>query len=378
MKLGSHSHPKMLSFTRRILAVVVVALIAITSIVVVRAQEAGPRRIPSRVIPVPDTVSPVLQKLIAHQNPEQFGRFLAPYLAPNPLKTPKTVDEWRAFVNPPPPPDFLQAFYEFRDKFGVKVAEQVVGGVHCYVITPRVSKPNNTNRLLFHLHGGGWVGGAGESGLLEAIVTGGLTGYKVVSVDYRLLPDHPFPAAMDDAMAVWKEVVKWEKPGNIGMFGSSVGGSMVLSLVQRAKAEGSPLPGAVMSGTPWSDLSKNGDSYWTNDGVDNDLITYAGFLEAIAKLYANGRDLKDPLLSPVYGDFSGFPPTFLITGTRDLYLSNTVRVQHQLLQAGVPTQLEVEEGQYHMCFIYAAAAGAPEGAELYSHIAQFFNSYLGR
>jgi epsilon-lactone hydrolase len=337
-----------------------------------------PRKIPSRVIPVPDTVSPVLQKLIAHDNPEQFGKYLAPYLGPSPLKVPQTVDEWRAFVNTVPDPDFLEAFAEFRDKFGVKISELVISGVHCYEITPKISKPNTPNRLLFHLHGGGWVGGAGQSGLLEAIVTAGLTGYKVITVDYRLLPDHPFPAAMDDAMAVWKEIVKREKPGNVGMLGSSVGGSMVLSLVQRAKNEGIRLPGALMSGTPWSDLSETGDSYYTNEGVDNDLIRYPGFLEAVAKLYANGRDLKDPLLSPVYGDFRGFPPTLLITGTRDLFLSNTVRVQHQLLQAGVPAQLEVEEGQYHMCFIYAAGAGAPEGRELYSHVAQFFDAHLGR
>ncbi len=99
----------------------------------------------------------------------------------------------------------------------------------------------------------------------------GLGGYKVIAVDYRLLPDYPFPAAMDDAMAVYKEVIQLTKPADMGVFGSSVGGSMVLSLVQRAKREGLPLPGAVMSGTPWSDLSKTGDSYYTNDGVDGTL-----------------------------------------------------------------------------------------------------------
>jgi epsilon-lactone hydrolase len=152
---------------------------------------------------------------------------------------------------------------------------------------------------------------------------------------------------------------------------------MVLSLVQRARREGLPLPGAVMSGTPWSDLSKTGDSYYTNDGVDGDL-TYDGFWEAVAKLYANGRDLRDPLLSPVYGDFRGFPPTYLVTGTRDLLLSCTVRVQQKLLQADVPTKLEVEEGQSHMGYLVAATLDAPEGAALYSHVARFFDEHLGR
>jgi acetyl esterase/lipase len=280
-------------------------------------------------------------------------------------------------VNPPPAPDFRKRFAEFCDRFGVTIVPQVIGGVRCYAVTPRVVKPGYRNRILFGLHPGGWVSGAGESGLTEAIVISGLIGSKVIAVDYRLLPDHPFPAAMDDAMAVWKELIKLDRPGNIAVFGSSVGGSMVLSLVQRAKQEGLPLPGAVMSGTPFSDLSKTGDTYFTNDGVDRDL-SYDGFWEAVVKLYADGRDLKDPLLSPVYGDFGGFPPTYLVAGTRDLFLSNAVRVQQKLLQAGVPTQLEIEEGQSHMEYLTAATEGAPEGAELYSHIARFFDAHLGR
>jgi acetyl esterase/lipase len=111
--------------------------------------------------------------------------------------------------------------------------------------------------------------------------------------------------------------------------------------------------------------------------VDGDL-SYDSFWEAVAKLYANGRDLRDPLLSPVYGDFSGFPPNYLVTGTRDLFLSYAVRVQQQLLEAGVPTQLEVGEGQSHMDYLVAATEGAPEGAELYSHVARFFDAHLGR
>jgi len=348
----------------RILPALALALTASAWNGAASAQGEAARTVPSRILPVPDSVSPALQKLIGQP----------PSLPP---AIPKTPEEWKALVNRPPPPDFAQRFAEFCDKFGVAVAPQVFGGVRCYVVTPRVVKAGNRGRLLVGLHHGGWVGAAGESGLTEAVVIAGLIGYKVIAVDYRLLPDHPFPAAMDDAMAVWREVSKLARPENIGVFGSSVGGSMVLSLVQRAKREGLPLPGAVMSGSPWSDLSKTGDSYYTNDGVDGDLA-YDGFWEAVAKLYADGRDLKDPLVSPVYGDFHGFPPTYLVTGTRDLLLSCTVRVQQRLLQAGVPTELEVEEGQSHMSYLVAATMDAPEGAELYSHIARFFDERLGR
>jgi monoterpene epsilon-lactone hydrolase len=349
--------------TSRILPALALALTASAWNADAWAQDAASSTVPSRILPVPDTVSPALQKLI--------GQPRSP-----PKEVPGTLEAWRALVNAPPQPDFTRWFGVFCGRYGVTVVPQVIGGVPCYTLSPKVVVPGYRNRLILGLHHGGWVGGAGESGLTEAVVIAGLIGSKVIAVDYRLLPDHPFPAAMDDAMAVWKEVIKSTRPENIAVFGSSVGGAMVLSLVQRAIKEGLPLPGAVMSGSPWADLSKTGDSYYANDGVDGDLA-YDGFWEAVAKLYANGRDLKDPLLSPVYGDFSGFPPTYLVTGTRDLFLSNTVRVQQRLLHAGVPMQLEVEEGQSHMFYLVAAMEGAPEGAELYSHVARFFDTHLG-
>jgi len=346
----------------RILVVLVLGLLSIgQGSGTAGAQVAQARMIPSRILPVPDTVSPALQKLLAQP------------LSPPP-NFPKTADEWRALAAPPP--DLAQRLATAEEKFGVTVVPQVLSGVPCYVVTPKAIKAGDRNRLLLGLHSGGWVFGAGAAALDESMVMASMTGYRTIAVDYRMLPDHPFPAAMDDAMTVWKEAIKLAKPDNIAVFGSSVGGSMVLSLVQRAKKEGLPLPGAVMSGTPWSDLSKTGDSYYANDGVDGTL-TYEGFWEAVARLYANGRPLKDPQLSPVYGDFDGFPPTYLVTGTRDLFLSNTVRVQQKLLQAGVPMQLEVEEGQPHMGFQDSIGVDAPEGTELYLHVARFFDTHLG-
>jgi acetyl esterase/lipase len=103
----------------------------------------------------------------------------------------------------------------------------------------------------------------------------------------------------------------------------------------------------MASGTPEADISKAGDTYFTNAYVDGVLPTYEGILEAAAKLYAGSHDLKDPHLCPVYGQFDRFPPTILISGTRDLFLSNTVRVHQKLLEAGVETQLIVFEGASH-------------------------------
>jgi monoterpene epsilon-lactone hydrolase len=145
----------------------------------------------------------------------------------------------------------------------------------------------------------------------------------------------------------WKEIVKTTPPQNITLVGSSTGGGFVLAKVLRAKNEKLPLPGAIAAGTPWADLIKTGDSYFANEWVDNVLVTWDGWLGRAALLYAGGRDPKEPHLSPVYGDFSGFPPAILTTGTRDLFLSNTVRVHRKLRRAGVEAELNVYEGMSH-------------------------------
>ena len=148
-----------------------------------------------------------------------------------------------------------------------------------------------------------------------------------------------------------------------------------MALVLKLKALGMPLPGALMAGTPWSDMTKTGDTFFTNELIDNVLGSNDGFLEASAKLYAAGHDLKDPYLSPVYGDLNGFPPTILISGTRDLFLSNTVRVHQKLLKAGAVAELLVFEGQSHAQY---NAPGVPETADAWTQVGRFFDRHLNR
>ena len=175
----------------------------------------------------------------------------------------------------------------------------------------------------------------------------GFGGYKVISVDYRMATDHGFPAALGDVMTVWKATLKTSKRENMAVFGSSARRALTLSMVLKAKQDSQPLPGAIASGTPMSDLINAGDSFHTNAMIDNVLIAPDAACDARAALYANGHDLTDPLLSPIFGDMHGFPPTYLITGTRDLLLSSTVRVHQKLKRAGVEAVLYVHEGMPH-------------------------------
>ena len=151
---------------------------------------------------------------------------------------------------------------------------------------------------------------------------------------------------------------------------------MTLAMILRAKKEGLPLPAAIAPGSPWSDLTETGDTYKTNEWVDNVIVSYGGYLSRAALLYANGHDLKDPQLSPIYGDFHGFPPAILTSGTRDLFLSLTVLTHRKLRQAGVEASLQVFEGMSHAQYNFDPYA--PETKEIFMEIASFFDKHLGK
>ncbi len=325
--------------------------------------QAGVRQTPARAIPVPGNVSPQMQVIIGQ-----------PY---NPVwnVAPKTPAEWKAIVDKGAA-DTIATLPAIRAALHVSVQPTVIAGVKAFIVTPDTIPPANRNRLLVHVHGGAYVLSPGEAATKEAIEMAGFGHFKVISVDYRMPPDAPYPAAMDDAMAVYRAALTMAKPRNIGIFGTSTGGGMTLAMVLRAKQEGLPLPGAIAPGTPWSDMTKTGDSFYANELVDSVLVSDDGFLHAAALLYANGHDLKDPQLSPVYGDMHGFPPTILTSGTRDLFLSNTVRVHRKLRQAGVDAVLQVFEGQSHAQ--YYRDINAPETIDYNTEVARFFDQHLGR
>ncbi|MCK8784198.1 alpha/beta hydrolase [Roseomonas sp. NAR14] len=326
--------------------------------------QPGPRVVPGRSIPVPETTSPAMRAAIA-----------APYRAPAWNANPANAEAWRALVARLAAPG-AAAQPALRARLGVSMENAVLGGVKAFILTPREVPAANRDRLLVHVHGGGYVYNPGEAGTQEATLMAAFSGFKVVSFDYRMPPDHPYPAAMDDAMAVWKAALQMQRPRNMAIFGTSTGGGMTLAMILRARAEGLPLPAAIAPGTPWSDLTETGDTYRTNEWLDNILVSYKGYLSHAAALYAGGTDLKDPQLSPIYGDFTGFPPAILTSGTRDLFLSNTVRTHRKLRQAGVEAVLQVFEGQSHAQYMFDP--DAPETKEAFTEIAAFLDRHLGK
>jgi epsilon-lactone hydrolase len=327
------------------------------------ALEAGTRQLPARDIPVPDTASPGAQVLIGAPYPPFWNEH------------PKTAEAWKELVAGRAAVA-MKVIPALRERFGVKSEPTVIGGVKAFSLTPESIPEENRNRVLVHVHGGGYVLGPGESGTGEGIMMAGNGRFKVISIDYRMPPDFPYPAAMDDAMAVWKEVIKTTDPKKTAIFGTSTGGGMTLAMALRAIKEGLPLPAAIAPGTPWSDMTKTGDTYFTSEMLDNVLVSNDGWLGDAAKLYANGTDLKDPMLSPIYGDFKGFPPAILTSGTRDLFLSNTVRVHRKLRDAGIESALLVFEGLSHAQYLFDPAM--PESKAHFAELTAFFNRHLDK
>ncbi len=327
------------------------------------AQSTPIRNIPARTLPTPSTVSPQMQKAIA---PAWKGSTKTEHM---------TNQQWKAMIQKNNAPE-ANSVDGLLKEFHVTLEQKTIAGVPVYLVKPQTIADENRGRLLLHVHGGGYVVFGGKAATPEAILMAHYGQVEVISIDYRMPPDFPFPAAVDDTVSVWKEVIRSHAPGSVGLFGTSAGGGLTLATVLKLKELRLPLPGALMAGTPWTDLSQTGDTYFTHEFVDNVLGSYRGSLEAAARVYAGSHDLKEPLLSPIYGDVSGFPPTVLLSGTRDLFLSNTVRMHQKLLQSGVRADLLVFEGQSHAQ--YLIVHDAPESAAAFREVASFFNQNLAK
>lgn len=328
-------------------------------------EEFPARKVPARIIPVPTNVSPQLQKNIALP------------LDPLMYVEPKTMEQWREIVAKGEGAVTESLMKSATQLFSVDVKAEVMGGVKTHIVTPKIIPEKNQNRLLLYVHGGGYILNGGEGSVPEAMAMAHYGQIPIISIDYRMLPDYPFPAGLEDVIAVYKEVLKKYKPENLGIFGTSAGSGLTAAAMLKLRDLNLPQPAVVGLGTPFIDITKTGDTYYTNQDIDNFLVTYDGLLKSIAKLYAGSHDMKDPLISPIYGDLTkGFPPTILTSGTRDLFLSNTVRMHQKLREAGVEAYLQVFEGCSHA--FYLQVLDSPESKQAYQEMVLFFEKYLGK
>ncbi len=325
-----------------------------------QASAASEQPLPAKY-PVPRHVSDQAQAILSR-----------PVLMEGRLVSPSSAEQWQRLKRQQSLR--VQPQIERLKSAPIDIKKTQMGGVTVRVLTPEQIPAAKQGKVLIGLHGGAYVFFGGEASMLEAASIALAGQYRVIAVDYRMPPQHPFPHAVDDSVAVYRALLETTPAENIAVFGTSAGGSLTASMIVSARDQGLPLPAAAYMNTPWADLSKTGDSYVTNEAVDPVLPVYGGALAAAAKVYAGAAGLKHPLVSPVYADYTqGFPPSLLITGTRDLLLSSTVRLHRVLREAGIDADLHVFDAMWHA---FTANTEMPEAQTVQRLVLDFLDAQL--
>lgn len=263
-----------------------------------------------------------------------------------------------------------------RKIYPVSIRAATIGGIPTDVVLPAQGiAAAQRHRVLINLHGGAFLCGAHSGGLVEAIPLASLSRIKVVSVDYRQGPEHVFPAASEDVEAVYRALLKQYPAKNIGIYGCSAGGVLTGEAVARIITKKLPVPGAI--GTFCGSVSElAGDSTFMSPGLSGNPPPVRP-LQLADLPYFKGAKVNDPLVFPANSPalLAKFPPTLLITGTRDFTMSSVMHSQALLTSAGVDAELHVWDGMWHSFF---SDPEMPESREAYAVMVGFFDRRLGR
>ena len=309
----------------------------------------------TRVVPVPQTISPEAQKSLSRQEPDQ-----GPPQPPEQRR--KMTDAYTA-----------SARVQWTKICPNTIVEEKMADVPVRIVTPEGLPESNKDKVLLDLHGGGFNADSGS--YTESIPIASYTKIKVVAVLYRLSPEVKFPAAVDDSIAVYKQLLKSYEPKHIVIYGTSAGAILTAEVAAKIKQLGLPMPAALGIFSGMGDFARAGDSI-----AMYALRGLSGHLDppepgAHDPYYVGGTDPKDPVLSPIYGDLHGMPPTLFITSGRDLLLSGTVNLHRAYLLAGVDARLVVYDALTH-AFWYDPKL--PEAIEANHIMADFFVKELAK
>ena len=307
----------------------------------------------TRIVPVPKTISAEAQRSLSRQMPDQGPpQSLADRRKGTDAYTARARVEWSRLC-----PNQL--------------VEDRIAGVPVRIVTPEGLPEANRDKVLLNLHGGGFNADSGS--YTESIPIAAYSRIKVVAVLYRLAPEHPFPAAVDDSVAVYKELLKTYKPGHVVIYGTSAGAILTAEVAARVKQLGLPLPAALGIFSGLGDFSRDGDSQALYG-----LRGLSGHLDPPRpgphdSEYVVATDPRDPVLSPIFSDLHGLPPTLFVTSGRDLLLSGTVNLHRAYFNAGVDARLVVFDALPH-AFWYDSKL--PEAIEANHMMADFFVQQL--
>lgn len=319
--------------------------------------------IDERWIPVPVSISAEARNML-QAAVRQDG---IPLNALHPLPAPEDSDGWRR-MQEAADERYAQAVKGLAGETTAKIETRSFGPATVHAAMPHALRHEGC--VCIDLHGGALVLGGGEACRQSARIQADRNGMLCFGVDYRMPPDHPWPAALDDCMAVYQHAIEIYGAERVILSGRSAGGNLAMATLLRARDEGLPLPAAVVLLSPEVDLTESGDSFQTNRTID---VVLPNSLMPCNLLYAGGADLRHPYVSPLFGEMtSDLPPVFLQSGTRDLFLSSTVRLHRKLRRAGVTAELHVFEAMPHGGF----GGSTPEDLELAGEITRFVTQHL--
>ena len=220
-----------------------------------------------------------------------------------------------------------------------------IGGLYAEWVG--VNRAHMKKYVILHCHGGGYSTG---SSLYARTLTSKLaesTSMDVLCFDYRLAPEHPYPAATEDAMKVWDYLMLLGYGArDIILTGDSAGGNLALSLVLKLKEQGRLLPRGIVLMSPWTDLTSSGKSFEAKAEVDP--VLDRDYIDRMVAAYAPDMDLKQPLISPLFGDFEGFPPVYIQAGENEILLSDSLRLHQALVDANVSVKMDTYKGLWHV------------------------------
>ena len=243
-----------------------------------------------------------------------------------------------------------------------------IDGQSCRQLTPS-AWAEASGPIILYAYGGGYVSGSTFEDQMITLPLAREADARVVMVDYRLSPEHPYPASQDDFAAVYPALLQTYGNSRLVISGESAGGHNAVHLLQRLRAGAEPMPACAVLLSPWVDLTGQGDSHAFNDNRDPTLNNH--WVDVAAALHAPEQSLLDPGVSPLYGELDGLPPTMITTGSLDLLLSDCLRLAHRMRAAGVSCDLRVWEGLWHVFEFYPI----PEAQTSIAEMAEFIRAH---
>ena len=231
-------------------------------------------------------------------------------------------------------------------KANIELTTFKIGEISCEKLRPEFA--HNPRYAVLYVHGGGYISGGLDYARILAAKMATATGFTTYSFDYRLAPEHPYPAAFEDGMAVWEALTAVDYlPEHILIAGDSAGGNLALCMVQRLIADGRKAPRSILLFSPWTDMTGDSPSYEANREVDP-ILTKEYVMDAARAYIGNAGELNDSRFSPLFGDFTGFPPTLIMAGKNEILLDDSIRLQSEIEKAGARACLDIEENGWHV------------------------------